>query len=130
RVERFLVSPQVLRQIGADFDIAALKRDERGGVKDQNARSADDWELALALDWNLNFDGAPQGSIQLRRLSGDLMVPGDNPFPLELERLGLDLALTRANTSSSRLEAKLRSEEHTSELQSRENLVCRLLLEK
>src|SRR5690606_41253173 len=26
--------------------------------------------------------------------------------------------------------AKLRSEEHTSELQSRENLVCRLLLEK
>src|SRR5690606_39357663 len=28
------------------------------------------------------------------------------------------------------LEADLRSEEHTSELQSRENLVCRLLLEK
>src|SRR5690606_41746154 len=27
-------------------------------------------------------------------------------------------------------QAKLRSEEHTSELQSRENLVCRLLLEK
>src|SRR5436309_15042536 len=29
-----------------------------------------------------------------------------------------------------RLRAELRSEEHTSELQSRENLVCRLLLEK
>src|SRR5690606_40925527 len=28
------------------------------------------------------------------------------------------------------LEVRLRSEEHTSELQSRENLVCRLLLEK
>src|SRR5207302_2433479 len=28
------------------------------------------------------------------------------------------------------LETRLRSEEHTSELQSRENLVCRLLLEK
>src|SRR5690606_39731838 len=28
------------------------------------------------------------------------------------------------------LERRLRSEEHTSELQSRENLVCRLLLEK
>src|SRR5690606_39767370 len=28
------------------------------------------------------------------------------------------------------LDAQLRSEEHTSELQSRENLVCRLLLEK
>src|SRR5690606_42126032 len=29
-----------------------------------------------------------------------------------------------------RLDARQRSEEHTSELQSRENLVCRLLLEK
>src|SRR5690606_19769873 len=35
-----------------------------------------------------------------------------------------DVAVTRAD-----IEALLRSEEHTSELQSRENLVCRLLLE-
>src|SRR5436309_8717563 len=33
-------------------------------------------------------------------------------------------------TEVARRLAKLRSEEHTSELQSRENLVCRLLLEK
>src|SRR5690606_42014976 len=33
-------------------------------------------------------------------------------------------------TSDHRHRAGLRSEEHTSELQSRENLVCRLLLEK
>src|SRR5690606_41273500 len=32
--------------------------------------------------------------------------------------------------ASSRLSVQARSEEHTSELQSRENLVCRLLLEK
>src|SRR5436309_5299878 len=37
--------------------------------------------------------------------------------------------LTRENSSGERRNA-LRSEEHTSELQSRENLVCRLLLEK
>src|SRR3712207_8843238 len=36
-------------------------------------------------------------------------------------------ALTRAATSDS---SKVRSEEHTSELQSRQYLVCRLLLEK
>src|SRR5690606_40649632 len=36
-------------------------------------------------------------------------------------RIAADLGLT---------EAQVRSEEHTSELQSRENLVCRLLLEK
>src|SRR5207302_2613987 len=33
-------------------------------------------------------------------------------------------------TNDQRRDAHLRSEEHTSELQSRENLVCRLLLEK
>src|SRR5690606_41767900 len=38
-----------------------------------------------------------------------------------------DIALKRRNVEDIR---KARSEEHTSELQSRENLVCRLLLEK
>src|SRR2546430_13296051 len=36
----------------------------------------------------------------------------------------------RKTTSSSMVGAKPRSEEHTSELQSQSNLVCRLLLEK
>src|SRR5207302_10362131 len=38
--------------------------------------------------------------------------------------------LAPKSTTPSRRSAKVRSEEHTSELQSRENLVCRLLLEK
>src|SRR5690606_41507784 len=38
--------------------------------------------------------------------------------------------LCRASHSSERCGSTPRSEEHTSELQSRENLVCRLLLEK
>src|SRR5436309_7880482 len=39
-------------------------------------------------------------------------------------------AVNRKTASSTRCERTARSEEHTSELQSRENLVCRLLLEK
>src|SRR5690606_40665002 len=39
-------------------------------------------------------------------------------------------ALVEKDPAYSRVTARLRSEEHTSELQSRENLVCRLLLEK
>src|SRR5436309_12484952 len=35
-----------------------------------------------------------------------------------------------AGTGKTRVRRRSRSEEHTSELQSRENLVCRLLLEK
>src|SRR5438105_11152627 len=42
----------------------------------------------------------------------------------------VDLGLCRAQVACERLEARPRSEEHTSELQSRVDLVCRLLLEK
>src|SRR5690606_41037195 len=42
---------------------------------------------------------------------------------------GRDVALDRAfDRDHARLNRRVRSEEHTSELQSRENLVCRLLL--
>src|SRR5690606_41217892 len=43
---------------------------------------------------------------------------------------GVRTWLTRKNHTMYRLQKGSRSEEHTSELQSRENLVCRLLLEK
>src|SRR5207249_9864845 len=54
-------------------------------------------------------------------------------FPLiEMEQFSLDFANGRRDRSIVRrqLRAVLRSEEHTSELQSRFDLVCRLLLEK
>ena len=44
--------------------------------------------------------------------------------------LNLALRLTTAGTEHCEFLRQIRSEEHTSELQSRENLVCRLLLEK
>src|SRR5690606_42106106 len=42
----------------------------------------------------------------------------------------IPLALIATERNCAVLSSSLRSEEHTSELQSRENLVCRLLLEK
>src|SRR5690606_41499140 len=53
-------------------------------------------------------------------LAGDCNNPMMSPITSSL-----DLIFTKASRFSSP-----RSEEHTSELQSRENLVCRLLLEK
>src|SRR5690606_39891858 len=44
--------------------------------------------------------------------------------------IGDSVWLLRRNIKTTRPSDKLRSEEHTSELQSRANLVCRLLLEK
>src|SRR2546428_7729861 len=43
---------------------------------------------------------------------------------------GYQLCVKHANEKGGVLDAELRSEEHTSELQSRSDLVCRLLLEK
>src|SRR2546430_4161093 len=64
---------------------------------------------------------------------------GDEPFPALVECHGGAWCLSDRTTERLRHEAMashgivsiaLRSEEHTSELQSQSNLVCRLLLEK
>src|SRR3989442_8230205 len=56
----------------------------------------------------------------------------ETPFFSDRERAALAWveALTQARAARSRSLKKGRSEEHTSELQSRPHLVCRLLLEK
>src|SRR5690606_41253419 len=73
-----------------------------------------------------------------------LIPPAPPPPPLPSARSPASIAVMRARSPELRPRLKLmcrgrvrtascvskRSEEHTSELQSRENLVCRLLLEK
>src|SRR5690606_41761017 len=61
-----------------------------------------------------------------RRLAGHLLQAGDQRF--DFLRGGVGTLRQRPHLIGHHGEA--RSEEHTSELQSRENLVCRLLLEK
>src|SRR5690606_9506590 len=51
-------------------------------------------------------------------------------YPSIKETVEIDLLLWLTIRPSLRRDRSVRSEEHTSELQSRENLVCRLLLEK
>src|SRR2546427_8678496 len=61
----------------------------------------------------------------------DALVPGGNVDDLEPDETDLAAALARATAlCPDDRRAALRSEEHTSELQSQSNLVCRLLLEK
>src|SRR3712207_7941452 len=70
-----------------------------------------------------------------RRLRGLLEVPGPgDPLPLEVEELE-DLRIRlrgrrEPGDAGGQGDEGARSEEHTSELQSRQYLVCRLLLEK
>src|SRR5690606_41146705 len=69
-------------------------------------------------------DAAAQAKALAVRAAAASAVVGRAAHADERELLGTD----RPRAGASRFE--VRSEEHTSELQSRENLVCRLLLEK
>src|SRR5438445_8912972 len=69
----------------------------------------------------------------LFRSRGILTVDADAAIPLEVTQLSAPDALGNAGVASNANPAgavRFRSEEHTSELQSRQYLVCRLLLEK
>src|SRR5690606_40034107 len=65
------------------------------------------------------------GSIIQGTRSGYKAVKVENRTPLAIQNVTVNVEETPEGDT-----VQLRSEEHTSELQSRENLVCRLLLEK
>src|SRR5690606_40448487 len=69
---------------------------------------------------SLRFDGVAPASFEV---TADEFAAAEAAVPGELRAAMEEAALTPASS-------RPRSEEHTSELQSRENLVCRLLLEK
>src|SRR5690349_23445702 len=56
--------------------------------------------------------------------------PGRTPFRLDRRKGGVDSRAVLAEVHQQHARGDRRSEEHTSELQSRRDLVCRLLLEK
>src|SRR5437667_2478065 len=81
----------------------------------------DNLELAALLCSRVCHDLiSPVGAI----VNGIEVIEDDNTE--ETKTFALDLIRKSAKTAS----ARLRSEEHTSELQSHHDLVCRLLLEK
>src|SRR3712207_7460894 len=106
-----------MRQAGRYLPEYRALRAEKGGflelVNDSDAAA----EVTLQPIRRFGFDGAIL-------FSDILIVP---------HALGQDLRFEAGEgprVSPPLVEARLRSEEHTSELQSRQYLVCRLLLEK
>src|SRR5690606_40332971 len=62
--------------------------------------------------------------------TGRIWTPSPTPSPASSTTWNVSPKTTRPRVTSFSMWPRRRSEEHTSELQSRENLVCRLLLEK
>src|SRR2546428_10225254 len=77
------------------------------------------------------FDESPNGTVGSSRsaviFTTARSVSGSRPITWPMYLL---LSESRTSTSLASATTWLRSEEHTSELQSRSDLVCRLLLEK
>src|SRR5690606_34390479 len=106
-------------QEGAVGHLPAFERDSRGAQMHEKRKLPSE------------FARAPhQRIVRLRIYAlGQLFAPAhENTGHLRALHIGSTLARGLPNQSLERRE--IRSEEHTSELQSRENLVCRLLLEK
>src|SRR5690606_41330116 len=90
----------------------------------------------LSLHDALPISPRQRHRLDLKSLTTTELGPDTPPTtrPLTPAALGTVLSLEQAGRPTARVrrqaERSIRSEEHTSELQSRENLVCRLLLEK
>src|SRR5690606_40641414 len=80
----------------------------------------------LAISLNLSAQESLLGEINYSQLESYVQLAKDNYYKSKI--LKVEEERSKSEVGAAQI-SYLRSEEHTSELQSRENLVCRLLLE-
>src|ERR1039458_9468156 len=89
--------------------------------------------VVLSIHWDSPVNAGHRGLPELVRFdrTGDMLTDGARHHHGlgRAEAIG-DIDLLREEVGAKAVRAHLRSEEHTSELQSLRHLVCRLLLEK
>ncbi|TAM89515.1 MAG: hypothetical protein EPN41_03585, partial [Candidimonas sp.] len=73
-VPRLAVSRRLINTLRRRFGSGSSSRNGGVRVSDDRAPSR---ELVLAADWNLRFRGALEGQARIRRVAGDLSMPGD-----------------------------------------------------
>jgi len=78
-----------------------------GRVSMETPAHHDDVDLVFAADWNVKFKGVLTGQARIRRISGDIRVPGEPSFPLGLKTFELDVAARPRGAAASALEATL-----------------------
>ncbi|NYT59013.1 translocation/assembly module TamB domain-containing protein [Alcaligenaceae bacterium] len=106
-IERLQVSQRLIDDIQQLLDIPDQEEVDRGSVKLRKAQANAGTEIVLAADWNLRFAGALAGQAHIKRISGDVMVPAEPPFPLGLETMELAIDAQPTQGSTSRISADL-----------------------
>lgn len=79
----------------------------RGGVVVRNQNRAAMANLVFDIDWDIGFDKALKGSVNIVRKSGDFTVPLAKPFTLGLQNLALHAVFEPKGEEMSQLNAQL-----------------------
>src|SRR5690606_41031843 len=116
--------------MAGNLDLAPLGADHAVGTDEESAALHADEFAAVELLGADHVEGLAQPLVRVAHqrktetlLRAEVVVRLDR-VARDAEHFGIAFAELRQQ----RIEVQARSEEHTSELQSRENLVCRLLL--
>lgn len=80
---------------------------DRGGVKIRDTDNSASAEIVLTAQWDLTFEQALAGTLNVHRLEGDVMVPAEPPVALELQTLALDVVARPTAQGRSELTASL-----------------------
>ncbi|UHL64114.1 translocation/assembly module TamB domain-containing protein [Paralcaligenes sp. KSB-10] len=107
-IGQLTLSPQLIRELRQTFNVTDKAKADRGGVNVKSKRAGQIKDLVLAADWHFKFAGTLGGQATIKRISGDLVVPGDPPYALGLQDLILDLKAGKAGAAASRLNVDLK----------------------
>lgn len=105
-LDRLLMSRSIVQELQGLIPVEDEEAD-RGRVIVAGDDKYDAVEIVFEAGWNLKFNGALAGTVDVRRLSGDFIVPGEPEFPLGLQNLDLHLVATPSAARVSRLAAEL-----------------------
>ncbi|HUH88213.1 MAG TPA: translocation/assembly module TamB domain-containing protein, partial [Pusillimonas sp.] len=105
-IGRLVVSKPIVQELQALVPSGASDPD-RGRIIMAGDDKYSTVEIVFEAAWDFKFSGALAGSLDLRRLSGDFIVPAEPEFPLGLRNLDVHLTATPTGGASSRLLAEL-----------------------
>jgi len=103
-IDHLAMSRRLLAELQKTMALSG-KQDGRGGVIVRKDEVNENQQIVYAADWNMKFAGALEGQAHIKRLSGDLIVPGSPDFPLGLQTLSVALNAKPAGEGLSLLTA-------------------------
>jgi translocation and assembly module TamB len=107
-IPRLTVSRALIAAVNKKFSSGpATKEQDTGSVHVNRPVRKKTRSVVFAADWDVTFNGALKGTAHIKRLSGDLWVPGEPGFPLGLQNLVVGLTATPKGESESVLGASV-----------------------